>query len=240
MKPQYHGGKPAYRGAESFIYESDWLGKAVLVKARIPKHYRSRVLDERLRKRRTIAEARNIVESLKHGIPAPTVYYVDPENAVIVIEKVEGKLLRDLIEEEGASQRVISAVEKLGSYTAMLHSAGIVHGDLTTSNVMVSDGEPVIIDFGLSERSRDELDMAIDVHLFLRSLESTHPEHASILYEAFLKGYASVRGARTALRIRMLVERIRSMGRYVEEARRVKLVWGGGNEENSLRDRKPS
>lgn len=227
MTHQYPGGKPVYRGAESYIYEIELYGRKALLKLRVEKRYRSRALDERLRTRRTVSEAKAILEALKHGVDAPAVLYVDVERAAIVLEKVEGVLLRDLIESEGPTDRVLAVVEKLGEQAARLHEAGIVHGDLTTSNVVVAEGErPVIIDFGLAERSSHELDMAVDVHLFLRSLESTHPEHVELLYNAFLRGYARVRGAEAAERVRALVEKIRSMGRYVEEARRVRTVWG--------------
>ena len=227
MTHQYPGGKPAYRGAESYIYEVELYGRKALLKLRVEKRYRSKVLDERLRARRTVSEAKAILEALKQGVDAPAVLYVDVEHAAIVLEKVEGVLLRDLIESEGPTPRIISIVEKLGEQVAKLHEAGIVHGDLTTSNVIVAEGDrPFIIDFGLAERSGHDLDMAVDVHLFLRSLESTHPEHVEPLYNAFLKGYAKVRGAEAAERVRALVERIRSMGRYVEEAKRVRTVWG--------------
>jgi TP53 regulating kinase-like protein len=161
------------------------------------------------------------------GVPVPSALYVDPDQAIIVVEKLEGKLLKQLIDEEGSSPRVVAIVEKLGYYVGLMHEHDLVHGDLTTSNVVVRNTKPYLIDFGLAERSRDELDKAVDVHLFLRSLESTHPEHVTELYEAFLRGYSRARGKDKAKTVANLVERIRVMGRYVEEARRVAMVWGG-------------
>ncbi len=220
------GRAPSFRGAESYLYEVAWLGVPALAKHRLPKSYRHPALDERLRRARTVAEARSMLLAAELGVPVPAVLYADPDEAVLVVERVEGVLLSDMIEAEGASRRVLEVVERLGYYVGLMHEGDLVHGDLTTSNVVVRNGRPYLIDFGLSERTRDELDKAVDVHLFLRSLESTHPEHVAELYEAFLAGYARARGREAAERVRRLVERIRVMGRYVEEARRVSTVWG--------------
>ncbi len=214
---------PSYRGAEAYLYHASLLGHRVLVKKRIGKRYRHNSLDEKLRRIRTLNEARIILATLAAGIPAPTVYYVDPEEAIIVLEYIEGKVLHDLIEEKGVNDHVLTLVEKLGYYAGVLHENNIVHGDLTTSNAIVSSTEVFLIDFGLAERSRDELDKAVDVHLFLRSLESAHPEHVEALYKAFIRGYQRARGKAKAEEVVKLVEKIRLMGRYVEERR---LVWG--------------
>lgn len=217
---------PIYRGAESFIYRIRWGSRRALLKKRIPKAYRHPSLDKAIRRSRVLAEARMILAASLAGVPVPAVYYVDPDEALIVIEEVEGMLLRDLIDKEGATPRVQNITSKLGYYVGILHNNNIVHGDLTTSNVIVEfNDEPVIIDFGLSEKSMSEEDKAVDVHLFLRSLESTHPDHASILYKSFAKGYEEARGRDKLTIIEENVKRIRLMGRYVEERRRRKTVW---------------
>ncbi len=229
MTRQYPGGlgEPEYRGAEAFIYPVSWFGVEALAKVRVPKPYRHPELDARLRRSRTLTEARMLVEARGLGVPVPTLLYVDPDRALIIVERVRGPLLAELVEAEGVSERVTRVVERLGYYAGVLHENGVVHGDLSTSNVVVRGDTPYIIDFGLAEHSDSELDKAVDLHLFLRSLESTHPEAVGPLYAAFRRGYAGARGAEAAERVQALVERIRAMGRYVEEARRVALVWGG-------------
>ncbi len=222
---QCPGGKPLYRGAESYIYETVWLGVKALIKCRIPKTYRHPELDKTLRKRRTIVEAKMLTEAATLGVPVPTLLHVDVNNAVLVVEKVEGVLLSTLLDEKGVDSHVSKVLAKLGHYIGILHENNIVHGDLSTSNVVVQGDEPFIIDFGLAEHSSNELDKAVDIHLFLRSLESTHPEHAANAYRRFVEGYAEARGAEKANQLQNLVERIRAMGRYVEEAKRVALVW---------------
>jgi len=217
-------GSPTFKGAEAFLYRSTVKGLKVLVKYRLEKAYRLRELDKQLRRSRTINEARNTLIALEAGVNCPAIILVDPETYTIIVEEVEGRLLRDVIEDEGASTLVKSVVFKVGCMTAKLHSVGIAHGDLTTSNIIVTPkGEPYIIDFGLSHRTRDEEDYAIDIHLFLRSLESTHPEYVEILFTSFIKGYESISGRDRVEKLLKIVERIRLMGRYIEARRR--SVW---------------
>ena len=132
-------------------------------------------------------------------------------------------IFRELIEAEGCSERVKKIARCLGENIAKLHLAGIAHGDVTTSNVIVSGDTPFIVDFGLAKKTRDVREHAIDIHLFLRSLESTHPEHCDCVYQAFIEGYRSVAGDYVD-RVLAKVDEIRLMGRYVE-ARRQRAVW---------------
>ncbi len=213
-----------YEGAEAYLYPASIMDKRLLVKHRISKSYRHPHLDRRLRESRTVTEARLVLAALEAGVRVPAVFLVDTEDTVAVVERIEGQLLRDIIEREGATEHVIKLVEEVGYMAGILHENDIVHGDLTTSNVVVTtDDKPFIIDFGLASHSSEEEDKAVDVHLFLRSLESTHPEHVDKLYEAFLRGYARARGPDRALKVKRLVEKIRLMGRYVEARRR--SVW---------------
>ncbi len=220
-------GKPQWKGAEAFLYLADWAGVKVVVKKRVAKAYRHPELDEKIRRSRVLAEARAILAALKARIPAPTVYYVDPATSTIVLEYIDGKPLYEHIEEssEEGSEGLDTVVAKLGYYVGKLHEIGIAHGDLTTSNVIVAGNEPVIIDYGLAEKTRVEEDKAVDIHLFLRSLESAHPDHVDDVYKWFLQGYERARGPEKTERILRAVERIRLMGRYVEARRKHRMVW---------------
>lgn len=220
-------GEMIYRGAEARLYDGLLAGRRVVVKAREAKPYRHRLLDERLRYRRTVAEARAVRAALEAGVNAPAVLLVDPVEKVIVLEHVEGRSLAELIEEDPAGARRYA--RELGRQAARLHAAGIAHGDLTTSNVVVTrNGEVFLVDFGLASLGASARDKAVDVHLFIRSLESTHPEHVEEMLDAFLEGYREVLGEDEARKIMELVEEIRLMGRYVEERRRT--VWQQGEE----------
>lgn len=216
--------EPVFKGAEAYLYLIEFAGMKALAKKRIAKDYRHRVLDERLRYERTVEEARTMLAALEAGVAVPSVLYVDPNEKLIIIEYIEGVVFRELIEVEGCSERVRKIAHRLGENVAKLHLAGIAHGDVTTSNVIVSNNDtPFIIDFGLAKKTRDIKEHAVDVHLFLRSLESTHPEHRDCIYQAFIDGYRSVAGDYTD-KILAKVDEIRLMGRYVE-ARRQRTVW---------------
>ncbi|KSW11324.1 hypothetical protein CF15_00160 [Pyrodictium occultum] len=210
-------GEPFHRGAEAYLYLIDWLGRRAVLKLRVAKSYRHPLLDQRLRWRRTVNEAKAVQAALEAGVNAPAIYYVDPAAAAIVMEYIDGVSLRDLVEEKpGEAARY---ARMLGEAAARLHAAGISHGDLTTSNVLVSGDRVYLIDFGLASLRSEERDQAVDVHLYLRSLESTHPEHVDEMLQAFLEGYRRVRGGEAADRIMSLVREIRLMGRYREERR---------------------
>jgi len=214
------------RGAEAELYLAEWGGLRVVVKRRVAKPYRHRSLDEWLRRKRTITEARMLVRSLELGLDVPVLYEASVRDATLVMEFFDGRPLRWLIEERGVDGLVASATRRLGYMIGVLHEHGFVHGDVTTSNLLVSrDGRVKLIDFGLAGAAEDEEDMAVDVHLYLRAVESTHPEWAETLYKLFLEGYAEARGRDAVDRISALVKKLRLMGRYVEERRR-RTVWG--------------
>ncbi len=214
------------RGAEAELYLAEWAGLRVVVKRRVAKRYRHRVLDEWLRRRRTIVEARMLVRSLELGLDVPVLYEASVAETTLVMEYFEGRPLRRVIEERGVDELVAGATRRLGYMIGVLHEHGFVHGDVTTSNLLVSSrGHVKLIDFGLSGAAEDEEDLAVDIHLYLRSLESTHPEWVETLYKLFLEGYMEARGRETVDRITALVKKLRLMGRYVEERRR-RTVWG--------------
>ncbi|WP_083818588.1 Kae1-associated kinase Bud32 [Pyrolobus fumarii] len=216
------------RGAEAELYLVEWGGRLAVLKRRVPKPYRHRVIDDALRFRRTLVEARMLVRALELGLSVPLLYEVRLSDAEIIMEYVEGRSLRWYIEECGLDEVAVDAVKRLGWMIGVLHEHGFVHGDVTTSNIIVTGrGSYKLIDFGLSGSSDDEEDKAVDVHLFLRAVESTHPEYADSLYKLFLEGYGEARGREKAEMVAGLVSKIRLMGRYVEERRRRRMVWEG-------------
>ena len=77
---------------------------------------------------------------------------------------------------------------EVGKNIQKLHEAGLIHGDLTTKNI-ISNSEINLIDFGLSEDSTGVEDRAVDLHLLKQILESSHPEHFDQAWENFLENY---------------------------------------------------
>jgi TP53 regulating kinase-like protein len=152
-----------------------------LIKERMPKRYRLRELDERIRKERTRAESRLISEARRLGIPTPIVY--DVENSVIRMQYIPGIMLKHVINEELS--------ERLGELVGLLHTGNIIHGDLTTSNLILCNDKLYMIDFGLSFMNCSVEARGVDVHVLFQTFESTHRDHTS-LTEAFCRGYRHV------------------------------------------------
>ncbi|CUG77172.1 Hypothetical protein, putative [Bodo saltans] len=129
--------------AESKVYAANFYGHAAVVKHRFAKEYRHNVLDQKLREQRTVREARALVRCRKLGVPAPVVYSVDKLTCTIVMERIPGLSARDLIAgcadqatREAVGKRVLEA---MGEIVGLLHRGDIIHGDLTTSNFIVTD-----------------------------------------------------------------------------------------------------
>lgn len=206
-------------GAEAALIRTTFLGLDALVKLRLKKPYRDEALDRFLREKRTEVEAKILVTLRKLGVPVPALYYVDLRKAVIVMEHIKGILLKSIID-SGDVDAACKYLTSLGESVAKMHNNGITHGDLTTSNMVVSGGIPYLIDFGLSKFSRKLEDIGTDIHLFIRALESTHFEHKERLLECFMKGYRGVLGSEFVKKVMETVKEIRLRGRYVEERRR--------------------
>lgn len=187
------------RGAEATLEFKD----DKVVKTREPKKYRHTEIDARIVEERTEREYRVLKDARSAGAEVPEVEKTG-EN-VLELENIRGETLRESLEDR------IEAVRELGENVAKLHSADIIHGDLTTSNVLVSGGEPVIIDFGLAFRSQRTEDRAVDLHLFKQVLESSHPDHASEAWNSFIEGYSRYGNSGEVLE---RLEEVESRGRY--------------------------
>jgi len=205
------------KGAEAHIYKGKWLGRPVVIKHRVPKAYRHPELDKVIRARRTAREAQALRKAKEAGVPTPVIYLVDLATATIIMELVQGKRLKELVAELGEAS--LPFFRELGRLTGRLHKAGLIHNDLTTSNVIAApDGSLIMLDFGLSEFSVELEKRGVDIHLFRRVLESTHHKVAKDAWEAFVEGYKAEFGPRAD----EVVERAREIelrGRYVAERR---------------------
>ena len=147
------------QGAEAVISQD----KDRITKERIRKSYRIEDIDKRLRISRTRREA-NILKKLELlDLPAPRL--IEKDDTRIVMSRIRGKKLRDVLAKEHFPE--------IARKIAILHNNDIIHGDLTTSN-MVLDDEIYLIDFGLSFYSTKPEDKAVDLHLLKQALNSKH------------------------------------------------------------------
>ena len=164
-----------------------------MVKERFKKAYRHPTLDARLTAQRLRQEVRSMLRARKLGVTTPVLYHVDATTASIYMQKVEGQSLKATLQAGGATANPLPFVElvkALGVEVAHLHDGGIVHGDLTTSNVLVRSELPlVIIDFGLSSFSIQSEDRAVDLYVLERAFSSAHPALGAQLFEEFLQAY---------------------------------------------------
>jgi len=169
------------RGAEAIIYITD----NKIVKERVLKQYRLKELDTKLRGSRTRKEGK-----LLHMIPslAPEVYAVDEENMSITMEYIQGILLRDYLDNVSSSEQ-IDIMKIVGGHIARLHAQDIIHGDLTTSNMIYIKDRVKFIDFGLGFISARYEDKAVDLHLFHKALESSHIAISKKCFDAILVSY---------------------------------------------------
>ena len=208
------------KGAEANLYLENWHGKKVIIKERIPKKYRLPVLDERIRTYRTVHEPQLIHEAKKAGVPTPTIYMVDLAKKSIIMEYVEGKQVKRILNQLSAKER-IELCKKIGILIGRLHKNGIIHGDLTTSNmILTSNGKIYFVDFGLGEFSKELEAKGVDLHLMKRALQSTHYLFAEESFNAVLEGYAEAVGEVEAKKVLEKIREIELRGRYIAERRK--------------------
>jgi len=205
------------KGAEASIYLADWHGRKAILKKRLPKKYRPSEMDEQIRTYRTVHEPQLMHEAKKAGVPTPVMFLVDRKNAMLVMEFIEGKQVKHLLNDvEMAEKRRLC--RRIGELIGRLHMHGIVHGDLTTSNMILDSTERIfLVDFGLGEKTRELEFRGVDLHLMKRALQSTHFRFADDCFDAVMQGYSDVVGGDTMKDVLKKIEEIERRGRYVAE-----------------------
>ncbi|XP_039859192.1 EKC/KEOPS complex subunit TP53RK [Simochromis diagramma] len=190
------------QGAEARVYRAEFLGTPTIVKERFPKRYRHPALDEKLTHRRTVQEVRAILRCRRAGISAPVVYFVDYTCHCIFLEDIVGSsTVRDYIASAQQSDsckelKLQRLAERVGQVLAKMHDEDVIHGDLTTSNMLLrpspegGESDLVLIDFGLSYISALPEDKGVDLYVLEKAFLSTHP-NTEELFEKLLKSYTA-------------------------------------------------
>jgi len=221
MRWTFPGGRFALlirKGAEASIFLEEWHGRRVVMKTRLPKSYRVDPLDFAIRFARTSREAHLLHDSKRAGVPTPTVYQVDTAGCTIIMEYVDGCRLKEALADVDQSE-LRRTCKHVGSLIGRLHSAGIVHGDLTTSNMILRDGAKLFfIDFGLSEYSCELESKGVDLLLMSRAFKSTHYALHSRAFEAVVDGYREAVGKDDTRLILGKMREIETRGRYSERS----------------------
>ncbi len=197
------------KGAEGDIFLTTWNNKKAIIKSRKKKDYRNTSLDNRIRKQRTIRESEIISIVKSYGIRTPLIYSVDSKNCTILMQYVDGKLVNSLSE-----MKIIQCCKEIGKIVGTMHKNGIMHGDLTTSNFIISKGKIFVLDFGLAVKTNKPEDHAVDLRLLKEILNSAHAKIMKKAWENFLKGYKTAVDSERFNKVTNLVTVIESRGRY--------------------------
>lgn len=77
------------------------------------------------------------------GVPTPVLYAVDPLPHTLTFEYVDGLCVKDILLGFGSNgineERLNDIATQIGNAVGKLHDGGLVHGDLTTSNMMIKN-----------------------------------------------------------------------------------------------------
>ncbi len=192
------------QGAEATIY----LDQKKIIKDRIEKKYRIKELDEKIRKSRTKKEAKLLVKAKEKRINVPKL--LKQNKFSLEIEYLEGIKLSEKLDyfQKNKSKKIMTS---LGKEIAKLHDEDIIHGDLTTSNVIILEDKPYVIDFGLGFISKRIEDRAVDLHLIKQALEAKHWKNYEDHFSSFLEGYKFSKDFQKTLE---QLKKVESRGRY--------------------------
>lgn len=200
------------QGAEAKIYLTD----SKIIKYRVKKDYRIQEIDEQLRTSRTRREAKILDKLHKFGFVPKVIECDDKEK--LVIEYIEGPKLRDVLDEIYLKNKssALEICKEIGKKIRIMHDAHIIHGDLTTSNIMLNEKEKntensvYFIDFGLSFISQKTEDKAVDLHLLKQALESKHYKIWKECFDAVLYAYMKEDGKKEVI---SRLEQVEARGR---------------------------
>jgi len=217
------------QGAEGRIFSSTLLAQPVIIKERFCKKYRHPVLDAKLTEKRFFQEARNMLRARKQGVPVPAVLFLDPTEHKIYMERIEGLTVKALLQRYPALPPAIEEdlAGKIAANVVKMHAVKLIHGDLTTSNMLVkqdsslplsmSSADPIypigkvyILDFGLSFQSGLPEDKAVDLYVLERAIISMHPG-AERLFELIIAAYQ--REAEQGKEVGFKLNQVRMRGR---------------------------
>jgi Kae1-associated kinase Bud32 len=200
-----------YQGAEAKICKSKYLNFDVIKKRRISKKYRIKEIDSKLISYRTKEESKLITEARHCGVCVPIIYDVDLKNGIITMEYLKGHRVKDILNNISEEKRK-EICKKIGESIARLHNEDIIHGDITTSNMILLNDKIHFIDFGLGEKNIDIESKGVDLHVLMEAIESTHSKY-SRCFDYVLEGYKKELKS-NANQVIKKIEEIVKRGRY--------------------------
>jgi Kae1-associated kinase Bud32 len=181
--------KILYQGAEAEICLSQYMRRTVVEKRRLNKTYRIKEIDTALISYRTKEEAKLMIESRTYGVSVPLIYDVDLTSGIITMEYIAGKRIKDILNSIDETERK-RICQKIGQEIALLHNHDIIHGDITTSNMILLNDSIYFIDFGLGSKTGEVEAKGVDLHVLMEAFGSTHsqyPECFTYVFEGYKK-----------------------------------------------------
>ena len=198
------------RGAEAELRRTEWHGRPAVEKVRLPKAYRHERLDDEIRRVRIRTEARLMVEARKLGVSVPILYDVDLAGRRLVMEYVDGPQVKEVLQKRPEDPAPVARA--VGRLAGTLHARGIVHGDLTTSNMLWRDGRIHLIDLSMGEKTDAVESQGVDLRLLKEAWTSAHFDLLRLFEEEVVAGYRETY-ARADAALAKLAE-IEDRGRY--------------------------
>jgi len=200
-----------YKGAEAEICPAKHMDMEVIQKCRISKSYRIKQIDKQLISYRTKEEAKLISDARQQGVAVPIIYDVDLKKGIITMEYIKGQRVKDILNDLTEKERE-NLCKKIGQNIARLHNSDIIHGDITTSNMILHKDRVHFIDFGLGEKNNELESKGVDLHVLMEAIESTHSKYANC-FDYVLEGYKKELKDNANLVIKKIEEIVRR-GRY--------------------------
>ena len=200
-----------YIGAEAEISISRYMDIDVIEKRRINKSYRIKQIDQKLTSSRTKEEAKLIIEARNHGVCVPIIYDIDLKNGIILMEYIKGERIKDILNSLYEKERKKICI-KIGENIAILHNHDIIHGDITTSNMILKNNKIHFIDFGLGEKNSEIETKGVDLHVLMEAIESTHSQYSNC-FKYVLEGYKKEM-KKDAEKVIKKIDEIVKRGRY--------------------------
>ena len=200
-----------YKGAEAEIVVSKYLGFDVVLKKRVNKGYRLKKINDILISTRTREEAKLMNAARQNGVCVPIIYDIDLQKGVITMSYVKGRRVKDILNNLSEDERKKLCI-KIGESIGNLHKNDIIHGDITTSNMILLDEMIYFIDFGLGEINSEIEAKGVDLHVLTEAIESTHSKYSNC-FGYVLEGYRKIYG-KDSNKIILKIDEIVRRGRY--------------------------
>ena len=189
MMEAWNGGERLHLGAEAEVISGSWFGRPAILKKRRPRAWRHPELDSTLTRKRMTNEVKLTIWLAGMGAPVPAIWDVDMDESVIIMEKIEGKPLIEILR---AGEYNDELLFKVGKSIREFHRHAVNHGDLSTNNILITkEGDAILIDLGLASREYELEGFGIDLHVLHEIFRASHPDVENAM-DLVLEGYLAL------------------------------------------------